>query len=162
MDNDRIIEIYTDGSCNPKYKIGAWVAIIFVDEKIILDGYENNTTHNSMELLASIKALEFIEEKKYSYKQIKLYTDSQYLTGLTDRKEKLENKDFLTKKGTSIQNADLVKKIIQYIEKLNIEFIKVKAHLKKTDTTNFNIEVDKLSRKIVRQCVDKLLKNNEI
>ena len=115
-----------------------------------------------MELLASIKALEFIEEKKYSYKQIKLYTDSQYLTGLTDRKEKLENKDFLTKKGTSIQNADLVKKIIQYIEKLNIEFIKVKAHLKKTDTTNFNIEVDKLSRKIVRQCVDKLLKNNEI
>jgi ribonuclease HI len=40
------IIIYTDGSCHTQQQIGAWSAIILVDdEKIILSGIETNTTH---------------------------------------------------------------------------------------------------------------------
>ena len=56
-----LVEIYTDGSCHTQFLIGAWAAIIFISgEKIILSGIENYTTHNRMELMAVIKALEFI------------------------------------------------------------------------------------------------------
>jgi hypothetical protein len=37
-----------------------------------------------------------------------------------------------------------------------VEFVKIKAHQKATDVVNYNIEVDKLSRQIVRDAVKKL------
>ena len=53
------IIIYTDGSCNPEYKIGAWAVVLFVeDEKIVLSGTAEQTTHQRMELTAVIRAFE--------------------------------------------------------------------------------------------------------
>ena len=44
-------EIYTDGSCHTQQCIGAWAAIILIDQqKIVLSGRENDTTHNRMEI----------------------------------------------------------------------------------------------------------------
>ena len=55
-------EIYTDGSCHTQHCIGAWASIVFIgNEKIILSGKEINTTHNRMELLAVINAVEYIQ-----------------------------------------------------------------------------------------------------
>ena len=150
------ITIYTDGSCHTQHKIGAWASIILVNHKeITLSGFELNTTHNRMELLSVIKAFEFIETEKFQYSKIILKSDSQYVIGIQDRKEKLQKANFITKKGNEIQNKDLVLQLINFIEKLNIEFIKVKAHQKKTSERNINREVDKLSRKIVRDSVKK-------
>ena len=59
-----IFEIYTDGSCNPKLKIGGWAAIIFFnEEKIMLEGHALNTYHHGMELTAVIEALKHVKEK---------------------------------------------------------------------------------------------------
>lgn len=150
------ISIYTDGSCNPKYEIGGWAAILLVgDEKIILEGKDFNTTHNRMELLAVIKALEYIVIKSINHNKIKIYSDSQYVVKISQRKEKLKAKKFQTNKGLAIKNVDFVKILIQYIESFNIDFIKIKAHQKETEFENFNREVDKLARKIVRQNVAK-------
>jgi ribonuclease HI len=147
----KIIKIYTDGSCNPQQKIGAWAAIILVkDQEILLKDKALNTTHNQMELLAVIKALEYIEKNNFNNLRIEIYSDSQYVVNLAERKSKLKNSNYLTKTGKEIQNRSLVEKIIHYIENLNIEFIKVKAHQKKSDEINYNRDVDKISRKIVR------------
>lgn len=153
--NKEIIEIYTDGSCNPQYQIGGWAAIIFVaGEKVILQDYAIETTHNRMELTAVIKSIEYVLKEFPENNIIKIFTDSQYVERIPARTKKLVSKDFITKKGKSIQNLDLIKKIIDLIDHTKIEFIKVKAHQKASETPNYNREVDKLSRKIVRQKID--------
>ena len=151
MKEKTIIEVYSDGSCNPKFKIGGWAAIIFFqNKKMMLKGIQFNTTHNRMELLGTIKALEYIKENFLKFNYIKIYSDSQYLVRLLERKEKLKKSNFLKKSGEPIQNNDLVKDIVTYIDSMHIEFIKVKAHQKKSDKKNFNREVDILSRNLIR------------
>ena len=146
------IAIYTDGSCHTQLKVGGWAAIIFYDnEKIILQGSEKETTHNRMELLAVIESTEYCIKEIKDFNQIKIYTDSQYVERIPIRTKKFIAQDFNTKSGKEIQNIDLVKKLIDLLDSNDIEFVKVKAHQKASDTANYNREVDMLSRKIVRQ-----------
>jgi len=59
------IKIYTDGACKGNPGDGGWGAlIIYPDKEEEIFGYQENTTNNRMELLAAIKALEAITEKK--------------------------------------------------------------------------------------------------
>jgi ribonuclease HI len=153
-----IIEIYTDGSCHTGHHIGAWAAILLIgNEKIVLKGKAQDTTHNRMELMAVIKAVEFMDENHKGSSLI-VYTDSQYVHHIPERKDKLKKKQFLTNKGTPIQNVDLVQTLILQIERHSISFIKVKAHQKPNDSMNYNIVVDKIARELVRECV----KQNEL
>jgi ribonuclease HI len=155
--NTQVIEIYTDGSCNPQHQIGAWASIIFInDERIVLKGAKNATTHNRMELMAVIKSIEYVIKEIQEFSFIKIFTDSQYVEQIPNRTSRLESKDFKTKKGSLIQNADLVQKLIHLLNSKPIEFIKVKAHQKTSDMPNYNREVDKLSRKIVRHQINNL------
>jgi ribonuclease HI len=149
-----VIEIYTDGSCTDS-KTGAWVAMVLLPgEKIILKDFVQNTTHNRMELLGVIKAIEYVDEK-CKEASLMVYTDSQYVHHIPERKEKLKKNQFLTKKGTPIQNEDLVKILISKIDSHDIIFVKVKAHQNSKhysagSSAAFNSEVDKLARKLVR------------
>lgn len=153
-----MIEIYTDGSCHTNYNIGAWVAILLVaNDKIVLKGDAQNTTHNRMELLAVIKAIEFADEN-FRNASLAVYTDSQYVARIPERKEKLKRNLFRTKRGTPLQNFDLVQVIIGQIETRTIEIIKVKAHQQPeigslNAPVNYNSEVDKLARQMVREAV---------
>ena len=147
-----VIKIYTDGSCHSQLLIGAWAAILFIGgKKVVLKDIETDTTHNRMELLGVIKAVEYLEEHKQAENSIEVYSDSQYVVNLLVRKQKLKQKNFLTKKGTLIQNADLVQKLIKQIELYGISFVKVKAHQK--DGDKINREVDILVRQLLRNKV---------
>jgi ribonuclease HI len=153
---EEAVKVYTDGSCHTQHKIGTWVAIVFAGTKRkILSGIEKDTTHNRMELTAVIEAIEHIRTH-YKNVSIKVYTDSQYVTGLPARKEKLLSTDFITGRGTALQNADLIKIFFETLTVLTIEFIKIKAHQKKDDITNYNREADRLSRKLLRAAVEDL------
>ncbi|MBE9466694.1 MAG: ribonuclease HI [Bacteroidetes bacterium] len=146
------IEIYTDGSCHTQQKIGGWASIIFYNsEKLVLQGSEKETTHNRMELLAVIKSIEYAMKKFIDFEKLIIYTDSQYVERIPLRIKKFIDQDFKTKSGKEIQNVDLVKRLINLLSSVNVEFIKVKAHQKASHTANYNREVDKLARKIVRQ-----------
>lgn len=143
------IKIYTDGSCHTQLVIGAWGAIVLVDDKkVVLSAVETETTHNRMELLGVIKAVEYLEQNNLTHNAIEVYSDSQYVVNLLTRKDRLKQKNFNTKKGTPIQNSDLVQKLIQQIETHDINFTKVKAHQKDGDA--MNREVDILVRNLVR------------
>ena len=154
--NKNSIEIYTDGSCNPQYKIGGWASIIFINkEKLVFQGTETNTTHNRMELLAVINAIEYVKRNHSKAMLLKIFTDSQYVERIPHRTKKLVTQNFKTKSGKSIQNPDLIQKLINLLESSDIEFIKVKAHRKSSEVPNYNREVDMLSRKLVREQVNK-------
>ena len=146
------ITIYTDGSCHTQLKIGAWAAVILVDgKKKILTGKAENTTHNRMELTAVIDALMYVQNNYGVSREIKIISDSQYVIGLTAREQKLSANDFITKKGKPVQNADLVKQLLFLLNTMNVNLEKIKAHQQKTGVDDYNIEVDKLSRKLVRE-----------
>ncbi|MGK7391391.1 MAG: ribonuclease H family protein [Candidatus Cyclobacteriaceae bacterium M2_1C_046] len=151
-----IIKIYTDGSCHTQLKIGAWAAILLIDDKkMTLEGIATDTTHNRMELLVVIKAFEYLHQEQINFDRAEVYSDSQYVVNIIDRKNKLKSSNFITQKKSPIQNADLVQELITIIESYPVEFKKVTAHQKQTDIINYNREVDKLARKMVRKAVDK-------
>ncbi len=156
MNSKNDIHIYTDGSCHTQFRVGAWAAIIINNEtEEQLHGYEINTTHNRMELLAVINALKHADINISDLHNIKIYSDSQYVVRLIDRRDKLLQNNFLTKQGNDIKNKDLVIEILYLIDSLKPEFIKVKAHQKKSSIRNVNRDVDKKARKIVREYVQK-------
>lgn len=150
LDTNRI-EIYTDGSCHTQQRTGAWAALILLgDKKEILTDVAQDTTHNRMELIAAIKSIEYTDTHQPGA-SLRIYTDSQYVCTLPDRLPRLKQKEFRTKKGTEIQNVDLVKTFLHLIENQDIEWVKVKAHQQDdSEQAKHNRYVDKLSRKLVR------------
>jgi len=148
------IEIFTDGSCHTQQCVGAWASIILVNEsKIVISGSELETTHNRMEIVAVIKSIQFVQQNHKECKSIHIISDSQYVIGLIAREKKLIANNFKTNSGNVIRNRDLVIEFLNLLKEFNIRFIKIKAHQKYSEATKYNIEVDKLSRAIVRSIV---------
>lgn len=145
------VAIYTDGSCHSQSRTGAWAAIILAEDgKTILQEVVHNTTHNRMELTAVIKSIEFAVDK-YPESDLEITTDSQYVVNLPYRKDHLNARSFITKKGNVLNNSDLLKKLFGLLETNSISFIKVKAHQKPTEIENLNREVDMICRKLMRE-----------
>ena len=75
MDSD-ILHIYTDGACSGNPGRGGWGVYIEKGiEKIELNGSDEDTTNNRMELVAVIEALRYVDQNS----KIKLFTDSKYV-----------------------------------------------------------------------------------
>ena len=152
------VQIFTDGSCHTQLKIGGWAVVILYEKEVVeISGYEKNTTHNAMEILSVLKGIDLIEKKLNlpvsEITKIEIISDSQYVVGILDRKEKLKRANFLTQKNTPVRNVELVKELIKKIETLPLVFTKIKAHQKKSDSINYNRVVDKLARAEVRKWV---------
>lgn len=151
------VSVYTDGSCNTKHHIGAWAAIIINgSEKKTINGHAVNTTHQRMELAAVIEAIAFLNQNKDTITHITLYTDSQYVTGLTLRKEKLLATDFITNKNKQLPNADLITRFYKESENLHLTITKVKSHQKISQHEKLNSEADRMCRKIVRELAERI------
>jgi len=147
--------IYTDGSCHTQKRFGGWAAIILFDgREIILQGSEVNTTHQRMELLAVINAIEYVYNNISSKIVMQIFTDSQYVVGLPEREYKLSTTNFITKSGRDLQNADLVKSFYHLLKTHSIELNKVKAHQPGKELFNYNEKADQLARSIVRAFVN--------
>ena len=74
-----MINIYTDGACSGNPGKGGWGVVILDNNKeILLNGGDQLTTNNKMELTAAIKALEYFEIKT----DLIIYTDSKYVKKL--------------------------------------------------------------------------------
>jgi ribonuclease HI len=153
---NKTVTVYTDGSCNPAFKVGGWAVVIFMDEeKIILKGIVENTTHQRMELQAIIETLEFLILQKITA-SITFYTDSQYAVDLPKRKHKIQLQNFTTKGNNTIRNDDLLRRLISLLDGRDVAFVKVKAHQQKSIVKNPNREVDKLVRQMVRQRISEI------
>lgn len=148
------IEVYTDGSCHTQRRTGAWASVLMYNgNKMEITGECADTTHNRMELIAVIEAVQYVDENKM-FAPIVVYTDSQYASLIPERKDKIKRRNFRTNRGTMMQNADLIEKLIHQIETHDIRFIKVKAHQRSSDAiTLLNTEVDRMARELVRKQV---------
>lgn len=152
-----IIKIITDGSASPKYNIGAWASyIVTSSEETVLKNIDSNVTQHTMELKAILKSLEYIQSTfQIVSVRLEVYTDSDYVLGLPHRKEKLVKNNYRTKKGKEVRNRSLIIQLYEWLEYLNIALIPVEGHAKKGHSviSDYHREVDKLSRKLVRQAI---------
>ena len=127
------IKIYTDGACVGNPGPGGWAAIILIEnKKEQLFGGEKLTTNNRMELTAAIKALEYCgkqEGRQPSLKQIKIYTDSNYVKeGITTWINNWEKNNWKTADKKNVKNVDLWKKLKELVKSNQIEWFWIKGH----------------------------------
>ena len=135
-----MIKIYTDGSCLKNPGNGGWAAIINNDNQIKkISGNVKDTTNNRMELMAPIKALQEVKEKK----PIEIYTDSQYVKlGITDWIHKWIKNNWQTSKKEPVKNKDLWMELNDLTKSHEIKWIWVRAHA----GNKLNEEVDLLAK----------------
>ena len=136
-----MINVYTDGSCLGNPGNGGW-AFLIEEEKDIRyrAGFEKNTTNNQMELMAAIKALEFLNK----YNDITINTDSNYVKeGITTWIFNWKKNNWKTSTKQLVKNRELWERLDNLCEKKNISWCWVKAH----NTSEFNNQVDELARK---------------
>ena len=103
------ISVYTDGSCRCNTGKGGWGAVVIQEDQIQqLSGSESHTTNNRMELLAAIKALDYISSKFDAKSDILVHTDSQYLCrGMNEWVKGWKKRGWLMANGQPMKNSDL-------------------------------------------------------
>lgn len=126
------IDIYTDGSCLKNPGPGAWsFAVIFHDHNYIVasSGFTGDTTNNQMEMMASIKALNFLKQYNMTPKNLNLYTDSQYLkNGITLWIKNWKKNMWKTAARAPVKNKELWQDLDLLNESINPNWQWVKAH----------------------------------
>ena len=148
MDKELSIKIYTDGACIGNPGPGGWGAVILSERgKKEIFGGEKLTTNNRMELIATIKALEYCTEeegKQPSLKQIEIYTDSTYVKeGITIWINTWEKNNWKTADKKKVKNIDLWKKLKELVKSNQVEWIWIKSH----SNNLMNNLVDQLAKK---------------
>ena len=135
-----MIKVYTDGSCLGNPGNGGW-AFVIINEKDISyrAGFERNTTNNQMELMAAIKAIEFLGK----YKDINLNTDSNYVRqGISNWILNWKENNWKTSTKKAVKNRGLWERLDKLNLSKNIIWSWVKAH----NVDEFNNQVDQLAR----------------
>jgi ribonuclease HI len=138
-----MIEIYTDGSCNPNNKDlpnKGGCAYIFVKDGRIFDQdsyFTVNTSNNRMELMGVIRALKTAEVLKKE--EFILYSDSKLLVNTYNTwMHNWVKKDW---KNGKVKNLDLVKELYNlYFRCPHVKIQWVKGH----DINKWNNYVDML------------------
>jgi predicted GIY-YIG superfamily endonuclease/ribonuclease HI len=163
------MSLFTDGSLNTKLEIG-FGSYLFIPNNELADAATEKlklqiktkkfkcTSSVTLEIETLLSALE--EIKNTDAGALTVYTDSQCITGLKSRRERLEKTDFKSAgKGKTLNNALLYKKYFKAYDRFKFEVVKVKGHSKAGGMDNihkiFSI-VDRAPRASLR---DELLKN---
>ncbi len=164
MKPTKTINLFTDGSVNPQLKIGFSSYLLIenlneshknLQENIHSKKFEN-TSSTKLELEGLLWALSSIKTPQV---EINIYTDCQNILTLIDRRDRLEQNNYLTKKGTLVKNAELYKAFYKCIDKLLCHFIKVKGHQKsatKNEIDKIFTLVDKTSRQQLRNFISSI------
>ncbi|MFY0712770.1 ribonuclease HI [Seonamhaeicola sp. NFXS20] len=121
------IELFTDGGAEPNSGKGGFGVILSYKgrKKEFFEGYEL-TTNNRMELMAVIFGLEKIKVKA----KVTVYSDSKYVVDgiVKGWAENWEQNNWIRKKGNLVLNKDLWERLLNVIDKHEVEFNWVKGH----------------------------------
>ncbi|SHI93433.1 RNase H [Tangfeifania diversioriginum] len=151
--------LFTDGSVNTKTKIGIGACLAVENSEISSEKLKKevkikqfeNTSSTRLELETLLWAL---GEMASSENAIIVYTDSQNITGLLRRRERLEKNDFRSKNNRLMNNHDLYREFFRVIDEFECEFVKVTGHQPtrgKDKIHRLFTLVDRASRKALRK-----------
>lgn len=140
--------IYCDGACSGNPGIGGWAYIVVDGDNIIHQesGYELKSTNQRMELMACLKACEYIDRNTdpnaFAQDFYTIHTDSAYLYRCKTERwyTKWRVNGWKNAEKKPVANDDIWKKLIKYFDS-GIAFKKVKGH----SGDKFNEIVDDLA-----------------
>ena len=141
-----MITVYTDGACSGNPGKGGWGVVILEDNKddIFLNGGDNNTTNNRMELTAAIESLKYFENQQ----NIILITDSKYVKdGIQLWIQNWKINGWKTAAKKTVKNKELWVELDELISKHNITWEWVKGHAGNTH----NEKADYLARRYIEE-----------
>ncbi len=138
--------LFTDVSLDPKLKMGVgayfFTGISFLNTSVqLIERVEvagqlikrrfMDTSSTKLEVQTVIWALENCRSiLSSSENKLYVYTDSQCVTGLPERRSGLEGNKFLSKRTNHpLKNASLYRQFYQLYDELDFEVIKVAGHL---------------------------------
>ena len=144
----QIVEIFTDGACSGNPGPGGWGAILrFGAVEKELNGSEEHTTNNRMELMAAIRGIEAVKRPC----EIHLHTDSEYLRqGITTWIHSWKKKGWKTADKKPVKNVDLWQRLEAAIETHHVKWHWVKGHSGHAE----NERADELARIASKQLKD--------
>ncbi len=123
-----LITIYTDGACSGNPGPGGYGTVLKQGphRKELFEGFKL-TTNNRMEMLAVIKGLEAL---KYENSDVKIYSDSKYIVDAVNKgwARKWRANGWRRNKKEMAKNPDLWARLLDLIEKHNVEFHWVRGH----------------------------------
>ncbi len=141
-----MITIYTDGACSGNPGIGGWGIVILElkKEPIFLNGGDDNTTNNQMELTAAIQALKYFVDSE----KITLFTDSQYVkNGIESWINNWKKNGWRTASKKLVKNKELWVELDLLIAKHYVIWKWVKGHAGNL----YNEKADLLARKYIEK-----------
>lgn len=153
------LHLFTDGSYNPATKTGCGAYIAVTDtgvspellrEQVKVRRFEN-TTSVRLELETLLWAFQEVGQRE---ERIIVYTDSQNIMNLQERRKRIEENNYQSGKGRMLKNADLYMKFFIVTERFKPVFIKVQGHMtskEKGATDKLFALVDKESRRALRK-----------
>lgn len=141
LENNKVVEIYTDGACKGNPGVGGWGALLrYAGHEREIFGGEKLTTNNRMELLAAIRALESLKRRC----TVHLHTDSQYLQkGISEWLQSWKARNWRTSGRKPVKNEDLWKQLDELTQQHDIEWCWVRGHSGHID----NERADKLANR---------------
>lgn len=150
--------LFTDGSVNNQTNIGFGACLFVDDYQLSLDELKaqvkikrfENTSSTKLELQTLLWALTKIQTVE---QEILVYTDSQNIIGLLDRRKRLEKQNFKSKNNVPLKNENLYREFYRVVNTLQCEFVKVKGHKpgrQKNKTDQIFTLVDRASRNALR------------
>ena len=147
----RRVEAYTDGACSGNPGPGGWGAVLRLRSDgpndgamRELNGGEQLTTNNRMELTAAISALDAIKEGS----TVDLYTDSNYVKdGISGWIEGWKRNGWRTADKKPVKNADLWQRRDAAIARHDVRWHWVKGHA----GHDMNERADELARAAIAE-----------
>jgi len=151
--------LLTDGSVNTKSNIGYGAYLAVSDSGLSLDELKTQVKVQRFEQTSSTKLelqtlLWALSEIQTSGCKVIVYTDSQNIIGLPQRRERLEQNDYRSNKNIRLNNFELYQQFYLLIDQLNYKLVKVDGHKKtkqKNDIDQLFTLVDRASRKALRE-----------
>jgi ribonuclease HI len=150
--------LLTDGSVNTRSNIGYGAYLAVSDAGLSLEAFRKrvkvrrfeHTSSTKLELQTLLWALSDIRALG---RKVIVYTDSQNILSLPDRRDRLEQNDYRSKKNRRLNNYALYQEFYRMTDQLDCEFVKVRGHLvshQKNDIDRLFTLVDRASRHALR------------
>ena len=160
--------LFTDGSVNTQSKNGYGAYLAVSEDGLSLDSLRESVKVKRFEHTSSTKLelqtlLWALKKTQTLGSKVTVYTDSQNIMGLPERRERFEQNDYRSKKGRLLNNYELYQEFYRLTGQLKCRFVKVRGHQvskQKDEIDRLFTLVDRASRNALRG--DNLCNKDEV
>ncbi|MBF6057007.1 ribonuclease HI [Thiomicrorhabdus heinhorstiae] len=126
-----LLNLYTDGAYFKQHRLGGWGIAIYDHQGQLLEtlsGVQISESSLEMELIAAIKALQWVQQN-HPNSSPTLYTDAQILLeGLFDKYPQWQESNWHSPNGNPVVFTELWQQLHQLTENLNPDIYWIKGH----------------------------------